>query len=137
MAAREQAWAEVGECFTALGKRLKARYADEAGAQGTADAKVVEDSLRRVADALDHVFTAAGTMVRDPAVAEDARQAARSLGQALATTLDEVSQGLRDRFDKGPAAGTQPPTGGQGEADAHHEQAAAAGDAEEPDGTTL
>jgi hypothetical protein len=32
------------------------------------------------ADALDHVVTAAGTTVRDPAVAEDARQAARSLG---------------------------------------------------------
>jgi hypothetical protein len=113
MAAAEQAWTEVGARFTALGKRLKERYAEEAGAQGAADTKAVEDSLHKLRDALDHVFTTAGTAVRDPAVAEDTRQAARALGTALAATLDEVSQGLRDRSDRRAADPPDQQSGGQ------------------------
>jgi endonuclease/exonuclease/phosphatase family metal-dependent hydrolase len=113
MAAAEQAWTEVGVRFTALGKRLKERYAEEAGAQGAADTMAVEDSLHKLADALDHVFTSAGTATRDPAVAEDTRQAARSLGRALAATLDEVSQGLRDRSDRRAADVPNQQPGGQ------------------------
>jgi hypothetical protein len=113
MAAAEQAWTEVGVHFTALGKRLKQRYAEEAGAQGAADTKAVEDSLRKLTDALDHVFTSAGTAVRDPAVAEDTRQAARALGRALAATLDEVSQGLREGSDRRAADTPDQQPGGQ------------------------
>jgi hypothetical protein len=64
--------------------------------------------MHRLADALDHMFTAAGDAVRDPTIAEHARGAARSLAEALSVTFGDVSDGLRERFkqtgpDKPPA----------------------------------
>ena len=102
MAATDQVWKEVGERFAALGHLLKSRYQRPAEASGTdAEARTqVEDSLHRLADALDQVVTAAGETVRDPAVAEEARRAARSLGDALSATFEDVDEGLRDRFKR-------------------------------------
>jgi hypothetical protein len=94
--ANEKVWTEVGERFTALGHLMKDRYRRQAA--GAGPSRDAEDSMRRLADALDEVFTAAGETVRDPAVAEEARRAARSLGEALSATFEDVDDGLRDRF---------------------------------------
>jgi hypothetical protein len=99
VAATDQVWKEVGERFAALGQLLKDRYQQQAESGTEAEARPhVEDALHRLADALDEVVTAAGETVRDAAVAEEARRAARSLGDALSATFEDVHDGLRDRF---------------------------------------
>src|SRR4051812_6681347 len=83
--ANEKVWTEVGERFAALGRVMKDRYQRQAGLQAddAEPGRDARDALRGLADALDGVFTAAGETIRDPAVAEEAHQAARSLGAAL------------------------------------------------------
>jgi hypothetical protein len=100
MADSKQAWDEVNQSFTALGRRLKQHYDQQTGAGGaaTADRRAVEDALRKLADSLDQAFTSVGNAVRDPGVQQDARKAGASLGEALSRTFSEVSDDLRDRF---------------------------------------
>src|SRR5262245_46994809 len=96
----DQRWKEVGERFANLGRHLKAHYDQQSRTDEKApsDRRAVEDALRTLADALDDVMTSTGKAIRDPAVAEEARQATRSLGGALSASLAEFSQALRDRF---------------------------------------
>jgi hypothetical protein len=94
-------WKEVGERFTNLGKQLKTSYErhgddrDEAGGR-----RAIEDALQSLADALGQVVSSAGKAVRDPAVGDEAKAAARSLAGALSTSFEQVNDKLRDRFRK-------------------------------------
>lgn len=114
----EQAWREAGEHFARLGHELRASYdrqaASEEGTKAGAgagaadqagDRQAVEDGLRRLADALDHLATTAGAAIRDPGVGKAARLAADSLGVAITATLDEFSQELRGRHGQRPDGG--------------------------------
>ncbi len=98
----KESWNQVGESFSALGRRLKEHYGQEPKERRPApgERKAVEDALRQLADALDHAFTSVGDAVREPGFKEDLRRAANSLGDAMSTTFAEVSDDLRDRFKR-------------------------------------
>jgi hypothetical protein len=68
------------------------------GGSGPADATELKAALRRLADALDGVFDAAGNAVRDPAVKDDVRDIGRALSDAFSATFAEVSDDLRKAF---------------------------------------
>jgi hypothetical protein len=105
--ADEKVWTEVGERFASLGRLLRQRYQEEAERMAADRPTGVEHSLHHLADALDEVFSSVGETVRDTAVAEEARRAARSLGDALSATFEDVDAGLHDRFKQ---TGTRGPS---------------------------
>jgi hypothetical protein len=122
MADAKQAWDEVGSMFSGLGLKLKMHFeqarsaedggpgeaeaaapageppAGEGGGAGPADATELKAAVRRLADALDGVFDAAGNAVRDPAVKDDVRDIGRALSDAFSATFAEVSDDLRKAF---------------------------------------
>ncbi len=121
MADAKQSWDEVGSMFSGLGIMLtmhfeQARSAEEGDAAedataagepaaaetgaggGPADAAELKAALRRLADALDGVFDAAGNAVRDPAVKDDVRDIGKALSDAFSATFAEVSDDLRKAF---------------------------------------
>jgi hypothetical protein len=126
MGSIEQAWREAGERFARLGHELRASYDRQAASEGgpsagtgggATDRQAVEDGLRKLVDALDHMATMAGATVRDPEVGTSARLAARSLGDAIAATLDGVSQEPRGQHGDrraGDRAEPRPPDAGNG-----------------------
>jgi hypothetical protein len=89
-------WSEVGGRLEQLGLKLKLHYEQATGApEGDGELRQALDELR---EAVDKTFDAVGNAVRDPAVKEDAREVARALRGALATTFAEASDDLRDRL---------------------------------------
>jgi hypothetical protein len=106
MADSKRAWEEVGESFANLGRQLKSRF--DTGGDSTEN-RAVQDALKGLADAVDHVADSVAGAVRDPEFKENTQRAARSFTSALAATFDEVSDELRNAFrrkDGEPPAGS-------------------------------
>ena len=108
----KQAWGDVAEGFTSLGKTLKDRYqADDT--EGSASADEAEAALR---DVFDRMVTATrefgertGDVVRDDEVKTQAKQALRSLGDALSATADLIGEQVGGLF-KPSRSGRSPAT---------------------------
>jgi hypothetical protein len=81
MAEEKDPWGEVGEQFAALGRRLRT---------GDVDREAVEKALQSVAAAVDDVVDAVAGPLRDPQFKDDAHQAARSLGDAITSTVRDL-----------------------------------------------
>ncbi|HEX2038418.1 MAG TPA: hypothetical protein VHF47_01665 [Acidimicrobiales bacterium] len=77
----EDAWSEVGERFAALGRRLR---------DGDVDREAVDQALESLAAAVDDVVDAVAGPLRDPSFKEEAREAARSLGHAITSTVRDL-----------------------------------------------
>ncbi len=98
----DQAWQEVSEKFTALGRKFKQHYEDRGeGAEPTegdvtagapADVKRAMDN---VGDSLERVFGSIGDSFQDDDVKEQARSAFSSLVDALGATFSEIGQEVR------------------------------------------
>ena len=86
-------WDEVGRSAD-LGKRLGDRYRD---ARFDEQAEVT-DALDRLVAGLDRAFTSLGDTIRDPESRAAVERAARSLGDAVAGTFEDVGERLRKRL---------------------------------------
>src|SRR5215218_2555454 len=94
----KDAWDDVGKHFADLGKRLGEHYRRLASGdteQEAVDLKKVGDTLRSLTEQLDRAFTSLGNTLRDPEAKESATRAARSLGDALSATFEEVGDQVR------------------------------------------
>ena len=97
MPEHHDAWDEVSDRFSRLGKRLKAA-ATNAADDGDRDA--VTDAFKSFVDALDNAATSFSKAVQDPGFREDAKAAASSLGDAVAAAFTEIGDDLKDRFNR-------------------------------------
>ncbi len=95
MADPKQAWDQVGEGFTALGRLLKDRFDREE--QGP-ETEAVEDALKSLGDAARRLGDTVPDVARDPEFQQTAQRVALSLGTALTTTFAALSRELEDAF---------------------------------------
>jgi hypothetical protein len=96
----KDAWDQVGENFSGVGRRLSERYkalSAERSEETAEDQEKVKEALRAVTDQLDRAFTSLGDTLRDPEAQAGLKKAVGSLGDALSTTFSEVSGRIRNR----------------------------------------
>ena len=103
MATPQEAFSEAADRLSALALKLKLHYEEERGGEAGG---AVRDALSRFGTAVEDVFEAVGDAARDEAVRSDAREAARSVGDALATVFGQVGDELRNCFKTRDAQGT-------------------------------
>lgn len=100
----KQAWSDVGDGFSALGRTIKDRYRS-----GETDVEeVTSEAGSAFKDALDKVVAAArelgdraGDVVRDDEVKAQAKRAASTLNDALNATVDLIGQEVGGIFKRG------------------------------------
>ena len=92
------AWDEVSDRFSRLGKRLRKATSGTAAENG--DRAAVADAFRTLVDALDGAATSLSKAVQDPAFRDEAKAAASSLGDAVAASFNEIGDDLKDRFKR-------------------------------------
>jgi hypothetical protein len=90
----KNAWDEVGNRFTELGRHVKQRYDANAGF-GDDDREKVNDALHQLGDALDAGFTAIGDSLRDPAMRDELKHAGVAVADAIAATFTDVAAEIR------------------------------------------
>ena len=94
MSLTKDRWDDVGRSFADLGRRLGDRYRDaRSDEQGE-----VTDALDRLVAGLDRAFSSLGDTIRDPESKAAVERAARTLGDAVAGTVEDVGERLRKRF---------------------------------------
>ncbi len=93
----KDAWSEVAEGFSSLGRTIKERYqgddpppAPDAAAAGLDDA--LREAIERFVTAGREIAQRAVEVVRDPHVSGQARQAATRLEDALSATVDTIGR---------------------------------------------
>ncbi len=94
----KQAWNEVGERFSSLGKRLANNYktgSDDASTKETQ--RKVEEVVREIGNQLGRAFDAVDETVRDQGAREDLKGAFNALGTAISSTVDEAAGAVRGR----------------------------------------
>lgn len=99
MSDAKQAWDEVGEKFTEVGRLMKQRY-DANVAWNDEDKAKVDDALHQMSDALDAGFTTIGDSFRDPSMRDEMKKAGSSIGSALSATFDTVATEIRKAVGK-------------------------------------
>jgi hypothetical protein len=99
----KDAWADVAEGFSSLGRTIKDRYeGDEppprpgAATSGLDDA--LRDAIERFVDAGREIGQRAVEVIRDPQVSAQARQAATRLEDALSATVDTIGHEVAGWF---------------------------------------
>jgi hypothetical protein len=101
---REAAWGRVSEQFASLGETLRRRYEEQDQEQEAPDRQrsqeSVQDALRSIGDAADRLATSVGSVIRDPAVKQEARSAAAALVDALSMTFSRLGEDVRRRMDR-------------------------------------
>ncbi len=113
----KQAWTDVGDGFSVLGRLIKDRY-QGAPADESAGASSASGALR---DAIDKLVAAgrefgdrATDVARDDDVKEQAKRAADALNDALSATVDMIGKEVGDLFKRpkqdepSEIAGTEP-----------------------------
>ena len=90
-------WRKVGDQFAAIGERFKEHYDQVESGDPAEESSVdeVRSALRTLGDALDTVFTAVGQAFRDPALRNEAKEAAGAIATALGATFNELSDEVR------------------------------------------
>jgi hypothetical protein len=96
MADTKAAWDDVGNRFSDIAGRVKEQFEARA-AFGEPDAQKVDDAVRTLVRALDNAFTAIGDTLRDPSTRDDVKRAASAMGDAIATTFQEVAEQVKSR----------------------------------------
>lgn len=97
----KQAWEDVGERFASFGRMVAEHYKQRGEERGTPtteeDRRKLEEALATITRQLDQAFTSLGDTFRDPEAKDGLKQAARSVGDALAITFTEVGAEVRKR----------------------------------------
>jgi hypothetical protein len=86
-------WNELGNQMQALALKLKLHFEQTGGPE-------MKETLRNLRNNLEEAFTAAGSAIRDEAVRDDARQAGKLLGDAVAGTFAKVSEEIKQFVDR-------------------------------------
>ena len=111
-------WHELSERLEALALKLKMHVEQtRAGEQASGGEQVKDDVpevMRKLRDALDDAFVAAGNATRDEAVRADVREAGRLFGDAFANTMAQAGHDVRALFENRPKPPDQPGPGGGG-----------------------
>lgn len=90
MADQQRAWTELSDRLEALALKLKLHF------EQTRDEEIPA-AASRVRQGVQGAFDAVENAVQDEAVRADVRDVGRLLADAVAGTLDKVSDDLRDR----------------------------------------
>jgi len=115
----EDSWQTVAGEFRSLGYAFRDHYRATKDQGDTAPSEQeVRDALHTVTDALDTALTSVGNTIRDPEVQQSAKEAAKSLLDALGTSfaqvgeaLDRAVAGVRKTSQPDQAPETEPPEG--------------------------
>ena len=103
----KQAWNDVGERFSSLGRRLSDHYR-EAGGTGRptveGSQRKIEEAAREIGNEIGRAFTAFGETINDDDAKKDLRRAVSSIGDAVTVTVSEAGKAVRGRS----ATGEQP-----------------------------
>ena len=105
---RDAAWNRVSEQFATLGENLRRRFEsdDPPAAEEDGVRESLQDAIRTLGDAAERLATTVGSVIRDPEVQTEAKQAASSLVDALGMTFSQVGGEIRRRVDRSDAGGT-------------------------------
>jgi hypothetical protein len=96
MNASKDAWNEVGDRFTAVGKRLADNYDKRTDGGSAKDTqRKVEEVVREIGNQLGRAFEAVDDTVRDDAARQDLKQAFNALGSAISSTVEEAASAIR------------------------------------------
>ena len=82
-------WDDVSDRFATLGKRLQGRDRDD-----------VADAFKSFVAALDDAAASLNKAVQDPKFRDEAKAAAKSLGDAVAASFEQIGDDLKGRFGK-------------------------------------
>ena len=94
----KQAWNEVGERFSSLGRRLASNYNAGSDATSTKETqRKVEEVVREIGNQLGRAFDALEETVRDQGAREDLKGAFNALGTAISSSVDEATGAVRGR----------------------------------------
>jgi hypothetical protein len=100
----KQAWGEVGDRFSAWGKRVADRY-HEAGDAGAAEADEAERELTKAAkdvfDELAKGVKALGATIKDQEANAELSDAVSALGNAITASVTEAADALRSKGEQG------------------------------------
>jgi hypothetical protein len=105
----KQAWNDVAEGFSTLGRMMKERYHGESGdepgaaatAGGTPDARAaLRESFDRLVAAGRELGDRAADVARDDDVKAQAKRAAASLNDALSATVDLIGEEVGGLFKR-------------------------------------
>src|SRR6266571_7830057 len=100
----KQAWNDVGERFSSLGRRLSGHYR-EAGGAGRATVegsqRKLEEAAREIGNEIGRAFTALGETISDDDAKKDLRRAVSSIGDAVTVTVSEAGKAVRGRSATG------------------------------------
>jgi hypothetical protein len=94
MADANESWKEVGNVLDGLGLKLKMHFER---AQEGVEGERVRDAVEAAGAGIQRAFDALGDAVRDPAIQEDVRRAARSLSDAVSNTFAELGNQFRGK----------------------------------------
>jgi Flp pilus assembly pilin Flp len=94
-------WTELANQVQALAQKVKLHFEQHGGPE-------LKETLNTLRTTLEEAFTAAGNTIRDEDVREDAKQAGKLLGEAVAGTFAKVSEELREFVDRQRAPHDQP-----------------------------
>jgi hypothetical protein len=92
MSDSKQKWDEVGDRFTALGRKLKTHYDENTNSKP--ETEPTQDALRQIGDALDAGFTAIGESFRDTQMRDELKSAGVAITDALSASLDDVKNAI-------------------------------------------
>jgi hypothetical protein len=96
----KEAWEQFQRDMKSLAGELRRQYKAAGDDKTTAE---VNQSLEKLRQAADSVFSSLETASRDPEVRAGTRQAARSFGAALAETFRELGDEIDKALRKPPA----------------------------------
>jgi len=93
----KQAWNEVGERFTSLGKRLADNYrAGSAQAPSMKETqRSVEEVVKEIGNQLGRALEALDETARDTEARKDLKGAFDALGTAISSSVDEAAGAIR------------------------------------------
>src|SRR2546425_385385 len=103
----KQAWNDVGDRFSSLGRRLSGHYR-EAGGAGRATVegsqRKLEEAAREIGNEIGRAFTALGETISDDDAKKDLKSAVSAIGDAVTVTVSEAGRAVRGRgsFDEEP-----------------------------------
>lgn len=96
MGTSKNAWNEVGDRFTAVGKRLAGHYGERTdGPSATETQHRVEEVVREIGNQLGRALEAVDDTVRDDAARQDLKQAFTALGSAISSTVEDAASAIR------------------------------------------
>ena len=92
----KDAWNEVGDRFTAVGRRLAGHYGTRnEGASPKDTQHKVEEVVREIGNQLGRALEAVDDTVRDDAARQDLKQAFNALGSAISSTVEDAASTFR------------------------------------------